>query len=542
MCFCFWLAVAPAAQTPGTVTFSILQRGVAVGSEQVTVERTPQGTTITSSGRIGPPIDIQLNTLRLRYDAEGKPLDMTVDAAVRQQSSVLQTTVSGADITINLTPAGGASVTSAETIAPTATFLPNPFVSPYEAVAFRLRTAPAGTILPLYQPGINGLTALVGPSSSQRVQTLARTIDVRQTRITLNLPGASPLEVDVWGDESGRLLRVHVPAQALEFVRDDIRSVSTRLVTMSRPNDERVLIPANGFSLAGTLSKPEVPASAQLPIVVLVNGANQTDRDETVAGIPIFGQLAHSLADSGLMVVRYDKRGIGQSGGRADVATLTDYADDAKAVVQYVRGRKDVDRRRIVLAGHGEGGWIAMLASAGNDRVTGVVLLSTAAVSGADLNLYQVGHGMERAGRPETDRQAALTLQRQIQQAVISGRGWETVSVTPQVRRQADTPYFQSFLSLDPATLIRRIEQPLLVVQGARDKALPSGNAEKLEALAKERKKGRSISVVVIPDANHLLLPATTGEPDEYSNLRDRTVSASATEGLSRWIATLPAK
>ena len=87
------------------------------------------------------------------------------------------------------------------------------------------------------------------------------------------------------------------------------------------------------------------------PALVLVGGSGPTDRDETVAGIPIFAELARALADAGYMVVRYDKRGVGQSGGRAESATLADYAEDLRAVLKYVSERKDVDRRRLAVAG-----------------------------------------------------------------------------------------------------------------------------------------------------------------------------------------------
>ena len=80
----------------------------------------------------------------------------------------------------------------------------------------------------------------------------------------------------------------------------------------------RSRIPANGFTLAGTLVEAGGARPANgCPAVVLVGGAGPTDRDGTVAGIPIFGQLAGALADAGFIVLRYDKRGIGQSGGRA---------------------------------------------------------------------------------------------------------------------------------------------------------------------------------------------------------------------------------
>jgi pimeloyl-ACP methyl ester carboxylesterase len=110
--------------------------------------------------------------------------------------------------------------------------------------------------------------------------------------------------------------------------------------------------------------------------VVLIGGSGPTDRDETVFGIPVFGHLAKGLVDAGFTVVRYDKRGVGQSGGRAESVTLNDYAEDARAVVRWLERRKDVDRNRIAVVGHSEGAAVAMILATREDRVKAVVLIA----------------------------------------------------------------------------------------------------------------------------------------------------------------------
>ena len=72
------------------------------------------------------------------------------------------------------------------------------------------------------------------------------------------------------------------------------------------------------------------------------------------------------------MVLRYDKRGVGQSGGRAESAGLQDYAEDLRAAVKFLSERKDVDAKRIAIVGHSEGGLVAMLAAAKEKKIAGV--------------------------------------------------------------------------------------------------------------------------------------------------------------------------
>jgi pimeloyl-ACP methyl ester carboxylesterase len=522
------------AQAPETSTFLVFYRALPVGNEQITVERTGTGWVISSNGRVGAPVDVVIRALEARYTADWKPLELTVDATLRGQAATVRTQVTGTAARTATTPFGAQTIEKSDQIDEHAVLLPNPFVAPYEALAARLMTAEAGSTIAVYQPAQESFEVRVGESTTEHIMTVDRTIAARRTRTSFVLPNAPPLDIEIWGDEHGRLLRVSIPAQSVEFARDDIASVSARLVTMSRPNDEQFRIPANGFSLAGTISKPAA-ASGPLPAVILVGGTEPTDRDENVFGIPIFGQIADALADSGFLVLRYDRRGVGQSGGRTESARLEHFAEDAKAAVKALRDRKDVDRKRIAVVGYGEGGWIAMLA-ARDKHVAAVALLATAGVSGQEANLFQVRRGLERSSRTEADRQATIDLQNQIQQAVITGVGWERINVSPAVRQQADTPYFQSFLTLDPARLMKDVSQPLLIVQGERDTQLPPDSAQKLEALAKARKKAVPATVVVAPGLNHLLVPAVTGEPDEYGRLTDRRVGGVVLTELSGWL------
>jgi fermentation-respiration switch protein FrsA (DUF1100 family) len=525
-----------AAQSGQESSFTIYIRSVAVGTEQVAVERSASGHTITSTGRIGAPIDLVIRQFTARYDPEWKPIELTIDGTVRGQASTLHTTVSGTTASTEITGAAGTPpVRRSDTIDAQALFLPNPFIAPYEAVAARAAAATAGTTLFLYQPGQGSFTAIVGAGATERIQTVDRVINARRTPVTFQAAGVPPTETEIWADENGRLLRLRIPSQGLEVARQDMSAVSTRRMTMSRPNDLDVRIQANGFSLAGTLSRPE-GATGPLPAVILVAGSGAVDRDETVAGIPLFGQIAQTLADSGFAVLRYDKRGVGQSGGRPESATLGDYAEDVRAAVRMMADRKDIDRRRIAVVGHSEGGALALIAASREDRIAAVALVATVGTSGADLNMYQVTHALERSNRPEAERQNTIELQRQIQQAVLTGKGWETISVPPAIRRQAETPWFQSFLAYDPAKVMKDVDQPLLVVQGLLDTQVPPDNADKLAALASGRKKGGAAEVVKVAGVNHLLVPAKTGEVDEYASLGTANVSPEVTNAIAGWL------
>jgi alpha/beta superfamily hydrolase len=254
------------------------------------------------------------------------------------------------------------------------------------------------------------------------------------------------------------------------------------------------------------------------------------------SGVPIFAQLAGALADAGFLVVRYDKRGVGQSGGRADGVTIEQYAEDARAVLDFMRRRKDVDPKRLALAGYGDGGWTAMLTARKNDQVSAVVLMATPGVTGSQLVLEQQQHLLQASKLPAAEQDAKIELQKKIQYAVLTGTGWE--AVPPDLRRQADTAWFRSFLAFNPAVVMRDVKQPMLVVQGDLDQQVFAWQADRLGELARARKgpAGKRVTVVRLPRLNHLFVPATTGETGEYQNLPDKHVSKDVLTTITGWL------
>src|SRR6185503_2347794 len=136
----------------------------------------------------------------------------------------------------------------------------------------------------------------------------------------------------------------------------------------------------------------------------LVGGSGPIDRDGTVVGIPVYGQLAHALADAGFLVLRYDKRGIGQSGGRIETAGFAEYAEDLRAAIKFLADRKDVDPKRIAVVGHSEGGAVALLAAAKDKRIAALVLAAASGVNGSDLVLAQQKHALDRSNLSDADK------------------------------------------------------------------------------------------------------------------------------------------
>ena len=314
---------------------------------------------------------------------------------------------------------------------------------------------------------------------------------------------------------------------------------------------------ATGVVLAGTLTTPQ--GAGPWPVVVLVSGSGPHDRDERMVGHRPFLVLSDYLTRRGIAVLRYDDRGAGHSTGSFAGSTTTDFTDDAEAAVRFLAGRLEVDRTRIGMIGHSEGGAIAPLVATRTKDVAFVVLLAAPGVPGDSLLILQNRAQLSSAGVPS---QAAETLAR------LTSRLLHAVSGTPdsaEARRRvleieeqfiatqrADqrealranlasrngqllTPWMRHFLSLDPRAALSQVRVPVLALNGTLDSQV--SYQENLGAIASALRAAGNpdFETVELPGLNHLLQTADTGAIAEYSVIEE-TLSPAALQRMGDWI------
>ena len=526
----------------GEALFNIFVDSTPAGFERVRVVRTDDdGWLLQASGQITAPVPIDTRIFEAAYDAEWRPRRLTIEGSQAGVPFRLDSTFADGAAT-NTVREGDRQTTTDARIDPASVLLANSIFVSYEALALRLGRSQPGQELPIYVPPRGLVSARIDTVGIQHIETAERIIQARTYRITFADP-SRPLDAEVWIDESDRLLRVSLPYASVEVARRDIASVSARLTTdPPHPGSERVRVQAAGFSLAATVIAPvdvAPPPDGRWPAVVLVPGTGPVDRDETISGVPIFRQLAWALADRGFVVARYDKRGFGQSGGRAESATLTEYAQDVREMVRYLQRRSDVDRDRIVAVGYSEGGWIGLLAARRENRIKGLALLATPGTAGEAFVLEQQRDELRRSGTTGEARRERIELQTRIHRAVLGEGGWD--GIPDALRRQADTPLFRSFLAFRPTAELRRVRQPLLLIQGSADRHVSPYHAERLASVARLRGRREStVELSILDGVDHLLLPAT--DPDaENPTSGSRQITSRIAEILTDWVErTLP--
>ncbi len=231
-----------------------------------------------------------------------------------------------------------------------------------------------------------------------------------------------------------------------------------------------------GAVLAGTLTIPN-HGRARMPAFVFVHGSGPGTRNGGIPQNPTFLDLSNALSNAGIVVLRYDKRGIAGSTGTAteDWHVL---GNDVRAAVSFLREQPTVDPKRIFLLGHSEGGIIVPLVAPSIRGLAGIVLMAPPAVP------------MERIIQEQSPR------------------------MTPALRR-AVTRGLASYIGIDPGNVIRGVGAPILVLQGTRDiQVLPS---DLPHLVAAARNAHRRITVDLLSGDDHLFLRVPDAAPSDGS-------------------------
>jgi hypothetical protein len=338
------LVAAPAAAQSGTpqsgaTAYNIFLRGSSIGREDVSVATGSDGTTITVTGRMGPPVNAITRKAEFKYSADWTATSFTLDGTVAGGNVTISSMLSGGKATTTGTQAGTA-VNASHDVDPKTFVLPNGIFGGFTAVSRRLAVEAApGAEFHAYILPVLEIPLRVNSVNAERMQSGTTTFNIRRYELTFMNPGGG-LAINMIAGEDGNLIRLTIPAQGLDIIREDVAASTSRTQIYSNPGDEALIIPALGFNLGATITKPQKPAGPKIPAVILLAGSNIGDRDGVVFGVPILAQLAGALADAGFLAVRYDKRGFGQSGGRAESATLADYAEDVRAIVKWLGSRR----------------------------------------------------------------------------------------------------------------------------------------------------------------------------------------------------------
>ena len=312
--------------------------------------------------------------------------------------------------------------------------------------------------------------------------------------------------------------------------------------------------------LAGTLTLPA--KEGNYPAVILITGSGPQNRDEEFSGHKPFLVIADHLTKNGIAVLRYDDRGFAQSTGDFKAATTLDFASDVESAISYLKTRNEIDKNKIGLVGHSEGGIIAPIVASTSKDVSFIVLLAGLGIQGRqelmrqpELTLRAFGASeseLQKSGRIQADIFEIMSKQQEpsalkAELARYTQENFEDmptylkppgISKEQFVAGQIDwisSPGYLFLWNYDPAPALEKVPCPVLALNGEKDLQVKS--KENLAAIGYALKKGGNTNVTIkeLPNLNHFFQECETGSPGEYATI-EQTFSPTALAEVTNWI------
>ena len=302
--------------------------------------------------------------------------------------------------------------------------------------------------------------------------------------------------------------------------------------------EEEVTFSNGDAHLAGTLVLPE-GYTRKTPVLIMVTGSGQENRDEEIFEHRPFAVIADALARAGVATLRYDDRGVGGSTGEVATATTEDFKEDALAGIRLLRERFD----KVGVIGHSEGGTIALMLAA-EGQADFIVSLAGMAVSGLETLVKQSRVSIENAGY--TGKNVDTFCQAVHDACYVRLHGGkmpfpdeldlpdELKKAYQSVITQIQTPWMIIFLSLDMRPLLGSIQCPVLAINGTKDSQVDCES--NLGTLRDGLPANPKNKIEAIEGANHLFQHCTTGAITEYRNIEE-TFAPEALELMAAWVA-----
>ncbi|SDW59731.1 hypothetical protein SAMN05444410_10459 [Hydrobacter penzbergensis] len=317
--------------------------------------------------------------------------------------------------------------------------------------------------------------------------------------------------------------------------------------------------------LGATLTYPKT--KGPFPVAIMITGSGLQDRDETIFNHKPFAVIADYLTNHGIAVLRVDDRNIGKSKGDVLNASSADFANDVEASIHYLLTRKEINKRKIGLIGHSEGGFIAPLVYTRWPHLSFIISLAGTGVSGAEILLKQQTDPLKNAVNGDTYN-AFYSLTKQTLQIIhdhanendslILDRAKELFAswknglpdsiltplnakkVTPEIYADFQVkaelkPWLKYFIATEPDLFWSKVKCPVLVLNGEKDiQVYPEQNVSAITA-SLNKAGNKNVTTKIFPGLNHLFQHCTKCTIQEYAQLSE-TFAPEVLEVMNNWL------
>ncbi len=288
------------------------------------------------------------------------------------------------------------------------------------------------------------------------------------------------------------------------------------------------------WKLPGILTVPE--GKGPFPVVVLVHGSGPNDMDETVGPLKPFRDIAVGLASKNIAVLRYDKRSFEYNASYATVKKATvkeEVIDDVVAAVNYLAGLPEIDKSSIFVIGHSQGAMLVprIISSVDKGLIKGAVMMSGNSRPLQDITMdqYRYFYNLGQLNKEQLDYLIN-------QYSMINNPDFSADN-PPKGFALGDTYWWADLKTYNQTEVAKKINTPLLIMQGARDYQVLA--AKDFQGWKDALSSKQNVSFKLYPKLNHMY---TEGEGEMSTNMEyfnQANVPGYVIDDISKWIETV---
>lgn len=286
---------------------------------------------------------------------------------------------------------------------------------------------------------------------------------------------------------------------------------------------------ANGpIKFAATLCMPQ--HDRQVPAIAITHGSGKEGKSQ--AG---YISIASILAKAGYATLIYDKRGVGQSEGTyVETPEMNIPASDLVEAVNYLAQRKEIDKKRIGVYGHSQGGWVAPLAAVKSSTISFVIVSCGGGVSIRETVLHNLRFQLQPYQPKDMD--AAINMIRTLYTYLATGDSYSSTAAMYEqmilepwfalLRQMGFTdklpppsllkePVFDFFrnISYDPQSTLQSLSKPVFVLLAGKDESVPTEQSKlQWEKAFDGSERKRLLAITVLPDEDHFNFERKDGQ------------------------------
>lgn len=266
------------------------------------------------------------------------------------------------------------------------------------------------------------------------------------------------------------------------------------------------------------------PRQETVPLAIIINGSGPIDRNgnEMMTKNNSAKKLAEALAKKGIATFRYDKRTLKAQQLNIDEKDMRfdDFIDDAKAVIK--RFSELPNYSSLYIIGHSQGSLVGMIAA--QEKADGFISIAGAGQTIDSLIVEQIGRQMP--GLEESARTAFNELR-------ANGKVKDYNQGLASLFKKSIQPFMFSWMKYDPQQEIKKLEMPVLIINGDNDLQVNTNEAEKLKAAKPDAE------LVIIENMNHIY--RIIDKNDDIANQKSynepqRPISNEMVEQISNFI------